>query len=231
MENKDKLNLFFSLSALMVAVLSLWLSYGVYNFEELDLQLRDYHLHEDYLTTIRKGYEEKYPALIDQLYKATLINNGSNTINIVNAEGIHRLDSPPWPFLLGSTHILNDAVLDENKKQVSFPITLNPGVVKVVFFTAPIKLEAEIYDKLKDKYPINSTGIFHEISEHIWKKGKDLYGNTVHITNKKSGEISYSRQTENMTWQYYRFTFLSSRGNKNSITFSEPDMYGLRYFD
>lgn len=187
MENKDKLNLFISLSALTVAALSLWFSYSVYKYEELSLQLMDDHLHEDYVTTIRKGDGKRFPALIDKLYKATLINDGGNTINIVNINGIHRLDSPPWPFLLGTTYILNDAVLDENKEQVNFPITLKPGDSIVVFLVASINLEAVIYDTLKDRYPINSTGYFDKISRHAWEQGKDLYGNSVHV--KKTSQV------------------------------------------
>lgn len=219
MELKEKLGILFSSVALIIAIASFSLSFLVYQRDgKEDLLIKLTPHHHGYESGVIQGYGTDYPAMIPFMWDCLIVNNGRIPITISKTKTIQV--SPGFPL---DHPRVSSAFLDDQQEVVSIPMTLQPGESKVIFFSTTILLTPEIYNLIKDEYPIGSKVLSHKLKSHLAKKGVDYYGNKVKQTIYPGGgqTIEYPSKVSRWNQQVFVLNVTTTRNKEFSFMFSE----------
>ncbi|WP_072680150.1 hypothetical protein [Arcobacter sp. LA11] len=223
MELKDKISIGISVGALVVALLSLSLSGIIYLKESKeDLLIKFSNHHFGYKVPILKGYGNKYPAIIPLRWNCLIVNNGKIPVTISNIKTI-QISSD---FPLEHSNV-SSSFIDSKNKNISTPLTLQPGEAKTMKYVTTILLTPEIYNHIKDKYPIGTKVLSHKLKAYLFSKGVDFYGNKVKQTIFSDGTklITYPIDIKQGKQQIFVMKVTTSRANTFSIMFSQYQQF------
>lgn len=221
MEKKNNMSIIVSAFAVIISIFSLitsFLSYKSSITENLFLHIVEYS--KKYETKVQEGYGKLYPAMIFREWNCLLVNNSKNPITLF-APDIEQISSD-FP----SKHSrMSSAFFNGKGELIKFPIVLCPGECMNSVFSTTILLSPDIYDLIKDKYPIGRTVAFDELKTYLFSKGVDFYGNPVRLAIFQGGSymIEYPQDIETVRQQVFVLTLKSAKGQIFSTSFSQYD--------
>ncbi|WP_320033845.1 hypothetical protein [Halarcobacter sp.] len=223
MELKDKISIWISLGAFVVACLSLILSALIYmNDSKEDLLIKFSSHHSGYKVPILKGYGNVYPALIPFKWNCLIVNNGKIPVTISKIKTMQI--SPDFPLEHSK---VSSSFIDNQDKSIPTPLTLQPGEAKAMKYFTTIFLTPDIYNHIKDKYPIGTEVLSHKIESYLFSKGIDYYGNKVKRTVFTGGGeiIEYPTNIEQGKQQIFVMKVTTTRGKDFNIMFSQNQQF------
>jgi hypothetical protein len=219
MENKDKISIWISLTALAVACISLFFTYLSHRSDVTEnLLIRMSVHHQGYATEVQQGYGDAYPALIPTKWNCLIVNNGKNPTTIIKSHT--KQVSPDFPVYHSR---ISSGFMNDKEEPINFPITLQPGeAINIVYFTT-ILLTPDIYELIKDKYPVGTKVYSRRLKSHLFSKGVDFYGNSVKQTIYPGGgkTIEYSPDIVQSRQQIFVLNIETAKGNEISTVFSQ----------
>lgn len=188
-----------------------------------DILLQVSHHHGDYPVEIMKSHWLDHPAFVPVRWRAMLVNNGSIPV-VLTKYRITQI-SRRFPIYFSG---IDSGVSENGETALGFPMTLKPGDTKQFAISVGVLLNSDVYNKLKDRFPVGTKTRIRQVKHHLWKQGVGLYGNHVVYQEYPEGGVSMMPDiTDTEREQVFLVQFATSRSSNISSVFSLYSPFGI----
>ena len=227
MERKDKIAIWISGVALIIAIFSLLLAWKAYRIDKIsfnkenteDLYLKVSWHHESYDTQINRGFGELFPATIPLRWNLMIGNNGKIPISVTRTKIIQIARN--YPIDYSGIGILTT----DGKTPIDYPLNIPPGETKEIVIVVSVLINADIYKTIESKYPIDTKVSRRSLMRHLARQGIDLYGNELSLREFEDGNMMITHQAKKENLQIFQLKIETTRNSDKIINFSEYEHF------
>ena len=224
MEKKDNISLLFSLAALIVACVSLRLSFRAQERdtkEDIEIFIRKHR--GGYAVTLEDGFPiAGYPVILPVRWDIEIYNNGKVPVIFKKSRVLQVTEDYPQDY----SGI--DGCLSENgKTEYRIPFKVTPGDYKRLQLSIGTLIDETVYGKVKEEFPLGVEILSRRFISRIQNTGTDIFGNPIRRIEYDGGgiKIEYPKDIRDGRYPIFIFVLESSRGNRFLCRFSEYELF------
>ena len=213
----EKINIFASLSAIIISVLSFCFSYYTYHEANIEkVTMSSIYVHEDYLT--KPVFYNDSVVIIPTYWQIILSNNGDKTLSITKSSVETANDKSVDAIISHVFDGIYENIDQYDKNKLEFPVIINSGESKKFYLRVGVMCDLKASKLLIDAYELKSE-LFKkgrwlqtkELNNFLAKNNLDIYGNKTNPTIENGKIVGWESDIEKQ--KEYIFTVKSAKGN------------------